>query len=335
MKYGLLVARTENIGDYIQTIAAKQFLPRVDVYLDRDNLKDVKYVNDKIKVIMNGWFTDRPEKWPPSRVIEPLFISFHVSPHIAWRFLRKEVIEYLKQYEPIGCRDIWTMRLLNHFGIKAYFSGCLTLTLDYKYGAPKREEKIIIIDLDPRLKKYIVFHENIKIKELSHSIIKPVSTQIMRVMSSRVRHIHDEVKGNPFVRLAGNLLTETLFKTIDLKRTKEMPLEMIKVAEAIVREIASAKLVITSRLHAALPSLAFKTPVIFVPSNPLDPRFSGYLEYLTICPPHSFKRCIAEININNPPLPPNLDKLQVLKQNLIATVKNFLAERGGKVFDRQ
>ncbi len=324
VKYGLLVARTENIGDYIQSIAAKQFLPRVDIYLDRDNLKDIKYTNDRIKVIMNGWFTDRPKKWLPSRVIEPLFLGFHISPHIAWRFLRREVIEYLKQYEPIGCRDIWTMRLLNHFGVKAYFSGCLTLTLDYKYSVPEREEKIVIIDLDPSLKRYIDLYGNIEIKELSHYIVKPVSPQIVRVMSSRI--VKSARAKNSFIRYVGSLLGETLFSIIDLRRAEKMSLEMrFKMAEAIILEIASAKLVITSRLHAVLPSLAFKTPVIFVHPNPTDPRFSGYQEYIPMfCPPHRFKRCIAEIDISNPSPPPNFDRLQELKRNLIATVKNFL-----------
>lgn len=64
VKYGLLTYRTENIGDEIQSIAARQFLPRVDVYVERDSLNNV-VSDEKIKLIMNGWFTHKPENWPP------------------------------------------------------------------------------------------------------------------------------------------------------------------------------------------------------------------------------------------------------------------------------
>ncbi|MHB9292886.1 hypothetical protein Holit_01999 [Hollandina sp. SP2] len=41
-------------------------------------------------------------------------------------------IKYLKKHEPIGCRDYGTVKLLGKYGINAYFSGCLTLTLGRK-----------------------------------------------------------------------------------------------------------------------------------------------------------------------------------------------------------
>jgi hypothetical protein len=51
-------------------------------------------------------------------------------------------------------------------------------------------------------------------------------------------------------------------------------------AQKRLDEYAQAKLVITSRLHCALPCLAFGTPVIFIHKNLKDPRFDGLLEYL-------------------------------------------------------
>ena len=153
IKYGLLIARTVNLGDDIQTLAARQFLPRVDVFLDRDNLQDVPDPpQGAIKAIMNGWFTLHPENWPPSRSLFPLFVSFHITPKIANKLLVSKNIEYLKNYEPIGTRDVYTKNLLEEYGIDAYFTGCLTLTLDYKYGKLARKNanesrKILIIDL--------------------------------------------------------------------------------------------------------------------------------------------------------------------------------------------
>lgn len=80
MKYGLFSYSTSNIGDEIQSIAAKQFLPSEAVtYFDRDNI-DNTHISEKIKLIMNGWFTHKPQNWPPKNtLIEPLLISFHMA----------------------------------------------------------------------------------------------------------------------------------------------------------------------------------------------------------------------------------------------------------------
>ncbi len=42
---------TVNIGDYIQSLAAAQFLPHVDGYIDRDNILNLL----EGAVIGNGW----------------------------------------------------------------------------------------------------------------------------------------------------------------------------------------------------------------------------------------------------------------------------------------
>lgn len=48
-----------NIGDYIQSLAARQFLDKENIaYIHRDKLNDVNYES---KAIMNGWFSHYPE----------------------------------------------------------------------------------------------------------------------------------------------------------------------------------------------------------------------------------------------------------------------------------
>jgi polysaccharide pyruvyl transferase WcaK-like protein len=51
-------------------------------------------------------------------------------------------------------------------------------------------------------------------------------------------------------------------------------------AKRLLKKYARAKLVITSRLHCALPCIAFGTPVIFINNNLKDPRFEGLLGYI-------------------------------------------------------
>ena len=47
-----------------------------------------------------------------------------------------------------------------------------------------------------------------------------------------------------------------------------------------LRDYARAKLVITSRIHCALPCAGMGVPVILMVANPQDPRFGGITELL-------------------------------------------------------
>lgn len=74
MLYKLLGVHTEkelNIGDYIQALASAQFLPSINGFVQRENLKE--YDEDDAKVIMNGWYMHRPVHWPASCKIHPFF----------------------------------------------------------------------------------------------------------------------------------------------------------------------------------------------------------------------------------------------------------------------
>jgi hypothetical protein len=59
--------------------------------------------------------------------------------------------------------------------------------------------------------------------------------------------------------------------------------QKFEIAESYLRDYAQAKLVITSRIHCALPCLAMGVPVIFINGfdDPVDScRFGGILELL-------------------------------------------------------
>ena len=117
---------SNNLGDYIQSIATKELIGKNLTEVDRENLHI--YNGPKVSLIMNGWFMQNSNNWPPSNNIIPFFISFHINPVAKNNLLSKKGIEYFKKHEPIGCRDLYTQSILEKKGIKAYFSGCLTLT---------------------------------------------------------------------------------------------------------------------------------------------------------------------------------------------------------------
>src|SRR3569833_127354 len=152
MDYGLLSyddgqSGKFNVGDHIQSLAAKQFLPTVDTYIYRDWL-NANNLSNPTAAILNGWFTYHPENWPPNELIDPLFVSFHLNSNYAERLLnKKETVAYLKKHSPIGCRDVGTVSYFKKHGIDAYYSSCLTTTLDLKYQSAQRGDDIYIVDV--------------------------------------------------------------------------------------------------------------------------------------------------------------------------------------------
>ena len=59
--------------------------------------------------------------------VNPIFVSFHVN---RVQTLTPEAIEYLRAHGPIGCRDWTTVDLLLSAGVDAFFTGCLTTTVN-------------------------------------------------------------------------------------------------------------------------------------------------------------------------------------------------------------
>lgn len=236
MKYGVIIyPKSKNYGDDIQTIAAGKLLPSIDYYLDRENLNLVN-VNEKLKVILNGWFMENPLNWPPVKNINPLFISFHIThQNKSDRVLiNKTHYNYFKKYEPIGCRDYHTLNLFNKIGIKAYFSGCITLTLKNQFKEIDRNEEILLIDpLNSKIPN-----------KLQKKIINNIIPDSIKNKIQYISHFHNDIKDN-FSRL--------------------------QYVENLIEKYSKAHLIVTSRIHAALPALALNTPVLF-----LDLGFNSY-----------------------------------------------------------
>jgi len=139
-KYALFTYKTNNVGDDIQSLAAKRFLPQVDYYINRDYLNDfTPDTNDEIKCIMNGWYTHRPNNFPWTlSQANPLITSIYVVDHVKNTFSSKANVDFFKKHEPIGARSIDTKYFFDSLGIQSYFSGCMTLTLKADPSIQKR-----------------------------------------------------------------------------------------------------------------------------------------------------------------------------------------------------
>ncbi|MEG1591928.1 polysaccharide pyruvyl transferase family protein [Chryseobacterium sp.] len=272
MRYGILtyeeLKNKFNIGDYIQSLAAKQYLPRVDEYINRE--KGSEYSGETLKLIMNGWFTHTTtNEWIPSKDIKPLLVSFHLNNSSIPFMLNDEGVNFFKSVEPIGCRDQFTAQTLQKHGVDAFYTGCLTLTLDnYKVDDSERNDKIYIVDpfynypkkddVFSSLKSFVkgILDKKIFNLERKNNHLKKIFTQ---ELLDKAEYINHDYKGNMF--------------SID---------EKFQMADNLLKKYSKAKLVITSRIHCALPCLAMGTPVIYL--NGFDDffdscRFDGIIEY--------------------------------------------------------
>ncbi|PWG78726.1 polysaccharide pyruvyl transferase family protein [Pararcticibacter amylolyticus] len=286
MKNGVLVYMPgygeQNIGDYVQSLAALQFLGnKPDVYLHREHLNS--YSGDKVKLIMNGWFTHKPENWPPSEKIQPLFVSFHVNSLAKNTLLREAGVEYLKKHQPIGCRDKGTVDLLREKGVDAYFTGCLTLTLGETYATKETDGKVYMVDPifdKPKdfgsLSKALigVVTRYSKIKKLAHKLLRDTSIKSL-LIASRFYDAYSEYFSDSILMEAEYIhhyFPESQFKNEE---------EKFDLAKSLLRKYSKAALVVTSRIHCALPSLGMNTPVVYVNDLGQDEASSCRLDGIT------------------------------------------------------
>ncbi len=156
-------SKSTNVGDYTQTLAVMGLLSQfkyaqlvgdtdannamlfVQSHYRKDKItvnRPVRFLNGArddltgleknttVFIPIFGWFARKPfEKLniPFPRNVFPLFFNIHVND---LSILTPDTIEFLKAWEPIGCRDWPTVRILDTLGVKVFFAGCPTSALN-------------------------------------------------------------------------------------------------------------------------------------------------------------------------------------------------------------
>ena len=286
--FGYISHSTINIGDDIQSIAVKRFLPSNAVPIDREFIHEFN-CNSPVKAVVSGWFMHMkggywelpcspPEtSWPPSSQIDPFFISIHLTGQFQSTVFSEENIDYLKNHSPIGARDLYTLKLLQENSIPSYFSGCLTLTLENNYT--ERNDIIYLVDLD----------------------------------KATIRYIQSKVSSPTVIITHGKPLLQFL-----------SPEHRLKYAESILDLYRKAKCVITTRLHAALPCLAFKTPILMLDSidGGDEPRFGGLIDHTWHCSRRMLCEGKMDYDFDHPPENPT--SYLPIRENLIKIMTNWV-----------
>jgi hypothetical protein len=285
-KYGLLTYQTNNLGDEVQSIAAAQFLPAIDLRVDRDLIDSPPAgVGGRYKIIMNGWHNHAPERWPPGPFVIPLLTSIHITGEVfpanagglkpSDVLLRGENLDYLRGHGPVGARDLWTRDLLLRHGVDSFFSGCMTLTLGAGAVADARRDYVCAVDLPPPLLRHLRGMTQSRLVTRTH---------------------HQPLPGGFGERAALARYQLSLY--------------------------SQAKCVVTTRLHCALPCLAMGTPVLFIAAAKDLYRFSGLIDLLHACSPRQFLDGLADFDPENPPA--NSDAYKAYRAALIDSTTRFV-----------
>lgn len=289
---------TINLGNEIQTIAARRFLPKIDYYIDHERLNSFDEDTD-VKLIMNGWYLDCLKAWPPSNSIDPLLVSMHFNPKPENQevILAEESREFLCENGPVGCRDVHTQEFLQKNDIDAYFSGCLTLTLDTagKYNNKDEDNEYIILSLD---------YPNDMLSYLREKTDKKIY-----------------VINQDFPPAFENAYLGSISKNLNNYSTFYNFEEKMFIAENFLRLYENASCIITDRLHCALPSLALQTPVLLFNSRRNQERFDGLNNLIRRTTIEEYMESYNIFDVENPPENPK--EYLKLRKNLIEKCKKF------------
>lgn len=324
-----------NIGDYIQALAAKQFIGETDIYIERDHELNV-YNGKLVKMIMNGWFMDYGENFPPVDSIKPLYVAFHINKLGLPGLLSSKAIEHYKKHQPIGCRDEHTAELLRKHGVDAYFSGCLTLTLGMSYRSDEKDGNVYIVD--PMYSTFNLSKRPFLIAKtffrllFNYRQIKTIT--LKRRQQGLTALFHNTIFYSAYRKAFSEdvLLNAEYIEHINDVIPKTYPDYQSKMdyAKMLINKYARAKLVITSKIHCALPCTGLETPVVYIRANNESTlstdRYGGLIDLLNVLEwkgdglnlPEGFNR----ITLNN--LPKIKNSWRQYAESLISRCKDFV-----------
>lgn len=296
MKYALIYYRnTDNVGDDILSYAAKRFFPKIDYYIDRECMDlFVPEKEEKVTAILNGWYLHNFFSFPPSPYIHPLFIGTHF------------------------CRDYIAFNdysYLENDNAANYLKkngpiGCrdnTTFEVLKKIGIDSYFSGCMTLTINP-------FPD----VEKNHNIIL---TDVSKEIETYIKNLLPEK----------NIITITHFIPVEERGTDWKPRE--KQLEEYLKLYQAADLVITTRLHCALPTIALGTKAILVSKYNDDwkERISDFERYCTMISEEDILNKKADNIICSPELIEK-ENIKEIKEKLVSTCKNFIKEAEEKNF---
>jgi len=285
MKYGIMYyKKTDNIGDDIQTYTAIRFLPHIDYHIDREDLNCFIPENKEyVSMIMNGWFMHNKAAWPPSPYINPLLLSMH--------FTCLEKIDVGEKYlQGLGGEYLKSHQPIGSRDME-------TQKRLNRNGIENYFSGCMTLTINP--------FENIEKKDYICLVdLDEKSTKLVKENTDReIKEITHDV--NP---------TEIENKSFE---------QRMKDVEELLKTYQAAHLVLTNRLHVALPCVAIGVPVILVHKENFEAdRLGTYLQYVNSYSDTEFEKQDIKQLIENP-IENSEDYLNI-RNPLIEKCKEFI-----------
>lgn len=285
MNYHFLIEgrRRNNLGDVLQGMVGRQFLPHSSTAVDRERTREMSAVMPSL-LLANGWFIHDRRSFPPPEAVTPIYLSVHID-NLRW--LREpEVRAHLRRYAPIGCRDRKTLLLLWGWGIPAYYSGCLTLTTNTLpiNALPDSGERLLVDGID-------------------HPLPTAVVDALERLLGGALTRVSHDVP-NPEGDF-DDYCTRT-----------------VEVMSDLLARYRAASLVVTSKIHCALPCLALGVPVLLVHPHPRERRLDPVRELIRIW---SYEEVLTATSLPLPVVRQRL--LERRRRRLVALVRDSVKRR--------
>lgn len=271
-----------NIGDVLQGMAAAKFLPVTAKPVDREQLS---LLDSKARsfLLASGWFMHDFSKFPPSDAVQPCYISLHVANSALLQ--NRQVRNHFKKNAPIGCRDKKTLSLFLGWGIPAYYSGCLTITTSPRKPILQKEGPCLLVD------------------NIDHPVPEPVLKKLELLTKKEFTRVtHDPA--------------DVLLPFEDYVK------QGVNHMENLLQQYCDASLIVTTKIHCALPCLGMGAPVILIHPNPQDPRLDTVRQFIDIL---SYDELLRSDTLNRPTV--RFKKLQVQKKYLSAIVEASVAHQ--------
>lgn len=155
-----------NFGDHLQNIIIKDLYKKMkiqenDIYvLDFNQIST--YNGEYLVLPINQAISHSMKTFLSPKII-PVFLGISRDSTA----ITEEECNYLKKYEPIGCRDEAVFKFLRDKGVDCYLNGCITMTLDRRLETPEDARPYVIeapqyaLDVMPKeIKENAIFIEN-------------------------------------------------------------------------------------------------------------------------------------------------------------------------------
>lgn len=276
-----------NIGDVLQGMVAKDLLPEGAKVADREALADLAS-NEKGMLVANGWYMHSFKKFPAPDNITPVYAAVHIANSAL--LADPGVREHFKKHAPIGCRDTKTLRLLLGWGIPAYYSSCLTITAKARGPVTHNPDGDVLL-----------------VDNVDHPVPDAVFNKLETLLGKKlVRISHDPPN------TSGDI--ESYAKVSE------------KHMDHLLATYCKASLVLTTKIHCALPCLGMGANVMLIHPNPSDPRLATVGEFIDII---SYKEILERTNLNTSPV--NKAALEKRRKFLLQLVADSVKEGANAV----